>query len=90
MTNGRTAVRRRPVRRRRPPAARPVAGRTVAPPRPTLHTRRRPESLPSWLRLQGINVARHAAALRPFRRAEFGTDPAAPTDGHIQAANCSS
>jgi hypothetical protein len=40
-----------------------------------------------WLRAQSINVTRHAAALRPFRREEFGTGAAAPTEGHIQAAN---
>src|SRR5215475_1228531 len=40
-----------------------------------------------WLRAQSINVSRHAAALRPFRRAEFGTGAAAPTEGHLQAVN---
>jgi hypothetical protein len=40
-----------------------------------------------WLRAQAINVTRHAAALRPFRREEFGTEAAAPSDGHIQAVN---
>jgi hypothetical protein len=34
-----------------------------------------------------VNVARHAAALRPFRREEFGSDAAAPSEGHIQAVN---
>src|SRR5580698_7081243 len=43
--------------------------------------------LKPWLRAQSINVTRHAAALRPFRREEFGTGAAAPTEGHIQAAN---
>jgi hypothetical protein len=43
--------------------------------------------LPAWLRAQGINVARHAAALRPFRREEFGIGPAAPSEGHIQVVN---
>lgn len=43
--------------------------------------------LAPWLRAQSINVARHAAALRPFKRAEFGPSPAAPTEGHIQAVN---
>jgi hypothetical protein len=61
--------------------------RPAAAGRPVIRIRRRPEGLPSWLRLQGINVARHAAALRPFRRGEFGLDPAAPTEGHVQAAN---
>jgi hypothetical protein len=40
-----------------------------------------------WLRAQSVNVTRHAAALRPFRRDEFGTGAAAPTEAHIQAAN---
>lgn len=40
-----------------------------------------------WLRAQSINVTRHAAALRPFKHGEFGTEAAAPTEGHLQAAN---
>jgi hypothetical protein len=40
-----------------------------------------------WLRTQSINVTRHAAALRPFKREEFGTGPALPSEGHIQAVN---
>jgi hypothetical protein len=40
-----------------------------------------------WLRAQSINVTRHAAALRPFRREEFGTGAAIPSEGHIQAVN---
>jgi hypothetical protein len=40
-----------------------------------------------WLRAQSVNVARHSAALRPFRREEFGTGGAAPSEGHIQAVN---
>jgi hypothetical protein len=40
-----------------------------------------------WLRAQSVNVTRHAAALRPFRRGEFGTGPAAPSEGHMQAVN---
>ncbi len=40
-----------------------------------------------WLRAQSVNVARHAAALRPFLREEFGAGAAAPTPGHIQAVN---
>jgi hypothetical protein len=43
--------------------------------------------LAPWLRAQSINVTRHAAALRPFRREEFGTSAAAPSEGHIQAVN---
>ena len=60
------------ARRRRPTRA------GVRPPQPVL----RP-----WLRAQSINVTRHAAALRPFRREEFGTGAAAPSEGHIQAVN---
>lgn len=40
-----------------------------------------------WLRAQSINLTRHAAALRPFRRAEFGTGASAPSEGHIQSVN---
>ena len=40
-----------------------------------------------WLRAQSINVTRHAAALRPFHREEFGSGAAAPSEGHIQAVN---
>src|ERR1700757_4188695 len=43
--------------------------------------------LQPWLRAQSINVTRHAAALRPFRREEFGTGASSPSEGHIQAAN---
>jgi hypothetical protein len=43
--------------------------------------------LASWLQGQAINVTRHAEALRPFRRDEFGSGPAAPTEAHIQASN---
>jgi hypothetical protein len=40
-----------------------------------------------WIRSQAISVTRHAAALRPFRNGEFGTGPAVPTEGHLQAVN---
>ncbi len=40
-----------------------------------------------WIRSQGISVTRHAAALRPFRAGEFGSGPAAPSEGHMQAVN---
>jgi hypothetical protein len=40
-----------------------------------------------WIRSQGISVTRHAAALRPFRTTEFGTGPAAPSEGHLEAVN---
>lgn len=48
---------------------------------------RPPGVLVPWVQAQAVNVARHAAALRPFRRDEFGTEAAAPTDGHLQAVN---
>jgi len=59
----------------RPPRKRPQG---VAGPAPVL--------LP-WLRTQSINVTRHAAALRPFKREEFGTGAAAPSEGHLQVVN---
>ncbi len=40
-----------------------------------------------WLRAQSLNVVRHAAALRPFRRGEFGDGPETPTEAHLKAAN---
>jgi hypothetical protein len=46
-----------------------------------------PRELLTWIRVQADNADRHLAALRPFTRAEFGTGPEAPTEGHVQAAN---
>lgn len=43
--------------------------------------------LPQWLRAQSVNVTRHAAALRPFRRNEFGSGDSSPSEGHLQAVN---
>src|SRR5581483_7113706 len=43
--------------------------------------------LSPWLRAQAINVTRHAAALRPFKKDEFGTGAEAPTAAHIVAVN---
>jgi hypothetical protein len=91
--NGRAPALRSPRRRRPPVTAR--AARPPAPRRPPRAPRpagpsRGPASsttLPGWLRTQSINVTRHAAALRPFRRGEFGTGAAAPTEGHLQATN---
>src|SRR5215212_5894383 len=40
-----------------------------------------------WLRAQALNTNRHAAALRPFQRAEFGSAAAAPSEGHLASAN---
>jgi hypothetical protein len=41
----------------------------------------------AWIRAQSINLTRHAAALQPFKREEFGTGPEAPSEAHIQAVN---
>lgn len=46
-----------------------------------------PPNLEPWLRVQALNVNRHAAALRLFRHDEFGTDPVSPSDAHIDAVN---
>ena len=43
--------------------------------------------LQPWVWTQAINVTRHAAALRPFKRDEFGASSAAPTAGHVEAVN---
>jgi hypothetical protein len=63
----------------------------TAPPRgngaATARAIRMPSVLLPWLRAQSVNVTRHAAALRPFQRDEFGTGAATPTEGHLQAAN---
>jgi hypothetical protein len=56
------------------------------PKRPQGMGRSAPVLLP-WLRAQSINVTRHAAALRPFKREEFGGGAAAPSEGHIQVVN---
>ena len=47
-------------------------------PRPRVVSGAAPVLLP-WLRAQSINVTRHAAALRPFKRDEFGPGQAAPS-----------
>ena len=44
-------------------------------------------SLEPWVRAQSINVNRHASALRPFTREEFGRGPEAPTEGHVRSVN---
>jgi hypothetical protein len=43
--------------------------------------------LNNWLTIQGINLTRQAASLRPFTKDEFGTGPAAPGEAHIKAVN---
>jgi hypothetical protein len=45
------------------------------------------QQLRFWVNTQALNLKRHAAALRPFKRDEFGTIAAAPTPGHIEAVN---
>src|SRR6185369_15564450 len=62
-----------------PPATQPPAGAGQA--------AGTAEVLKPWLRAQSLNVTRHAAALRSFRREEFGTGPESPTEAHIQGAN---
>ena len=47
----------------------------------------RPQPLPPWLKAQSVNVARHIAALRPFRAEDFGTEAASPSLAHLSAAN---
>lgn len=82
-TAARTATRRSRQRTDGSRARGAAAGVTgSAPARPT------PASVrPAWLRAQSVNVTRHAAALRPFRRGEFGTGATAPSEGHLQAVN---
>src|SRR5262245_61398068 len=74
----------------RPPRSRSrrraAAGDSDATPA-TARTQRMPTVLLPWLRAQAINVNRHAAALRPFHRSEFGDSAAAPTEGHLRAVN---
>ncbi|WP_448628558.1 hypothetical protein [Geodermatophilus sp. URMC 64] len=43
--------------------------------------------LTAYLSGQSLNVRRHLEALRDFRRDEFGTGIARPSEGHIQAVN---
>ncbi|SDN41380.1 hypothetical protein [Geodermatophilus sp. DSM 45219] len=48
---------------------------------------RSPAVLGRWTSAQTRNLERHALALRPFTREEFGTGHAAPTQGHVEAVN---
>jgi hypothetical protein len=43
--------------------------------------------LDNWLSIQAINLTRHARALRPFKKDEFGAGPVAPSEAHIEAVN---
>src|SRR5947207_5171911 len=46
-----------------------------------------PSLLQGWLEIQAVNVNRHAQALRPFQRDEFGRQASSPSEGRIQAVN---
>ena len=61
---------------------------SAAPPKPEAMGTGGPNRvLIPWAKAQSINVTRHAAALRPFRKDEFGTAASAPTAGHLEAVN---
>lgn len=81
-----TEAPRTQARQQGTPPARAARRRAGVPDEPQPQTAP-PAVLQPWLRAQSLNVTRHAAALRPFRRDEFGTAAAAPTEGHIQAVN---
>ena len=69
-------------------AVRSRADRTAGPARSRGAGAGQPEDLlGSYLAGQSLNVRRHLEALRDFRREEFGTGVAAPSEGHIQAVN---
>ena len=68
-------------------SAAPAAASPAPPSRRRGVTRSPAAARAPWLRAQAINARRHADAMRPFRREEFGTGAESPTDGHIQAAN---
>lgn len=40
-----------------------------------------------WVKVQRINLLRHADSLRAFAKDEFGTGPAAPSVAHVEAVN---
>ncbi len=64
------------------PAQQDGRGRALRPSVP-----RSPAVLGRWVGAQTRNLERHARALRPFTRDEFGTGHAAPTQGHVEAVN---
>src|SRR5262245_37182520 len=72
-----------------PVAPRPRLRHRTPAPAATVAARleRTPSVMLPWVRAQAINVNRHAAALRPFRRNEFGDTAASPTEGHLRAVN---
>jgi hypothetical protein len=63
-----------------------AAAQPASPASPPAH-RRAVSSGDAWLEAQGLNGLRHAAALRPFRREEFGTGPESPSEGHVRVIN---
>jgi hypothetical protein len=65
----------------RPPGPAVAAGPAATPGPAT------PPVLKPWLAAQAVNTARHLAALRPFATGEFGSDAAAPSQGHLEAVN---
>jgi hypothetical protein len=69
-------------RQRRTTASAPSVGRATRP-----GQRAAPRELLTWIRVQSDNARRHFDALRTFTRADFGSGPEAPTEGHLQATN---
>src|SRR5947207_2728370 len=67
--------------------ARAIAAHSQRPERPQRPAGNARQLMQSWVTSQAMNVTRHAAALRPFHRKEFGTGAASPTDGHIEVVN---
>lgn len=58
------------------PAA--VPHRPLPPPR---------DALATWLGVQPVSLGRHVAGFSLFRKGEFGTGAASPSEGHLQAVN---
>jgi hypothetical protein len=59
-----------------------------APPPPRISaTSSTGEVMNAWIGAQSMNLTRHAAALQPFKREEFGTGPEIPSEAHVQAVN---
>lgn len=75
---------RRPRRRRKAAGAATAAPGNAKPGSAAAPTR---GMLRSWISSQAISLTRHAAALRPFRRDEFGNGPEAPTEAHVDGVN---
>jgi hypothetical protein len=65
----------------------PLATSAVAQPPRTIATSSSEAVMNAWIGAQSINLTRHAAALQPFKREEFGAGPEAPSEAHIQAVN---